>query len=95
MTITTKNLEKIGDSVYLCVRSQKTSTDTRVKLPDYAVQVLEKYKRLKTLLPVLSDSRLNLNIKTLCERAGWTNEVDKTRERRGVSSALVSTGRGP
>lgn len=88
MTITKKNIERIGNSVYLCVRSQKTSTDTRVKLPEYAVQILEKHKRLKTLLPVLSDSRLNYNIKTLCESAGWTHEVDKTRERRGVSRKI-------
>ncbi len=88
MCLTRKNLEGIRDSVYLCVRSQKTATDTRIKLPGYALSIIEKYKRLKTLLPVLSDSRLNLNLKDLCAQAGWTHEMDKVRTRRGIEQKL-------
>lgn len=88
MTITSRNLEKIGNNIYLCVRSKKTSTNTRIKLPGYVLSILEKYKRLKTLLPVLSDSRLNLNLKDLCEHAGWTHEMDKIRSRRGIERNL-------
>ena len=84
MASTKINLQSIGDSTYLCMRAQKTSTDTRVKLPDYILTILKKYKRIKTLLPIISDARLNKNLKELCERAGWVNELGKTRERRGM-----------
>lgn len=88
MCLTRKNLEGIRDSVYLCVRSQKTATDTRIKLPGDALSIIEKYKRLKTLLPVLSDSRLNLNLKDLCAQAGWTHEMDKVRTLIGIEQKL-------
>jgi len=92
MNLTNKNLEKNGGAVYLRVRSVKTSADTRIKLPEYAVYILEKYK-LKTLLPVLSNNRLNLTLKELCERAGWTFEAGKERERRGVIKKVHVQGK--
>jgi integrase len=53
-------------------------------LPDYAVQIVTRYKRgAKQLLPQLSVARLNQNIKELVERAGWIHPVAKVRMRRG------------
>src|SRR5687767_10374543 len=47
MNLKQSNLEQINGRYYLSVRSQKTKTDTRVKLPQYAVDILGKYKLKK------------------------------------------------
>ena len=93
MKLTKKNLEKSGNSINLCVRSVKTSTDTKIKLPPYAIDIIYRYRRNKTLLPVLSNARLNDNLKLLCEKAGWIHEVDKIRERRGVTKKINNNGK--
>lgn len=93
MTLTNRNLKKTKDAVYLCVRSIKTETDTGIKLVPHALTILNKYNGFKTLLPQLSKNRLNLNIKELCERAGWTHQVGKIRKRRGVSKKINLNGR--
>jgi integrase len=79
------NLEIINNEHYLKVLSKKTQTFTRIKLPNYAVEILKKYKnRYKTLLPPITNGRLNLNVKKLMEKTNWTDSVIKTRERRGI-----------
>jgi integrase len=78
------NLRIVGDNWYLVVRSQKTKTDTQVKLPDYAVDILKKYKfRNGKLLPHFNKVNLNLYLKQLLETAGFTHPVNKAREIRG------------
>ena len=69
---------------YLSVRSKKTRTDTLVKLPDYAVEILQKYKNVqKKLLPSFTISSLNKYLKQLMKEAGFTHPVTLCRERRG------------
>jgi integrase len=78
------NVRIIGGTHYLAVRSKKTSTDTLVKLPDYAVDIINKYGSLKKwLLPRFNIVNLNKYIKLLLEQAEFTHPVYKTRERRG------------
>lgn len=91
--LTRKNLMKTPDATYLCVRSVKTGTDTRIKLADYILDILTRYKYLKTLIPVLSNNRLNLTVKELCEKAGWTDEVGKMRECRGIPKKVSKEGK--
>ncbi len=93
MRLTKRNLDQSATAVHIGVRSLKTNTDTRIKLPDYAVAIIEKYAAAKTLLPAISNARLNRNVKLLCERAGWTYEVGKTRERRGVQKKITRNGK--
>lgn len=93
MHLCKNNIQKIDSGVYLTVRSKKTKTDTRVKLPDYIVEILAKYKGQKHLLPILSNARLNLNLKELCEKAGWTYAVGKQRERSGVVKTIFKDGK--
>jgi len=88
MNLSVRNLQQSEDRVYLCVRSLKTSAESKIKLPGYAIEILNKYKRNKALFPTISNARLNKNLKTLCEFAGWTNEVNKIRERRGIVHQL-------
>lgn len=80
------NIESLNGKHYLKVRSQKTNTLTRIILPDYAMDIVNKLKKnRKTIFPEISNARFNLNIKSLIERANWTGEQIKTRQKRGQS----------
>ncbi|HMT75636.1 MAG TPA: hypothetical protein PKA77_16300, partial [Chitinophagaceae bacterium] len=60
-----------------------------IRLPDYAIEILKKYKKQKTkLLPHFNKVNLNKYIKVLLEKAGFTQLVDKTREKRGKVTEL-------
>jgi len=83
------NIRVTGGQHYLAVRSQKTSTDSLVKLPPYAVEILLRYStQKKRLLPLFNKVNLNKYIKLLLEQAGFTHIVCKTRERRGQAIEL-------
>ena len=87
------NLRIINDQYYLAVRSIKTSTDSLVKLPPYAVDIILRYQKQKRrLLPHFNPSNLNGYIKRLLERAGFTHEVQLTREKRGVMVRQFNNG---
>ncbi|OFY82843.1 MAG: hypothetical protein A3F72_01795 [Bacteroidetes bacterium RIFCSPLOWO2_12_FULL_35_15] len=78
------NVENVNGKHYLKVSSQKTNTLTRIVLPDYAMEIINKYpKNRKTIFPIISNARFNLNIKSLIERTSWTDERIKTRQKRG------------
>jgi site-specific recombinase XerD len=83
------HLRETAGQYYLAVRSQKTATDTLIRLPEYAVNILNKYKKQKTkLLPHFNKVNLNKYIKELLEKAGFTHPVNKTRERRGKTTEI-------
>ncbi len=77
------NLRFANGQYYLQVRSKKTGVDTAIKLPAYAVSILERYQKRKQLLPHFNIVNLNKYIKVLLEQAGFTGVVEKRRERRG------------
>lgn len=78
------NIEYINKNVYLCTTSQKTNLRSRVYLPDFAKEILLKYKRRKrTLFPPISNVNFNLAIKKIALLAGWTEEIEVTRSKRG------------
>ena len=84
ISLTYRNIEKRDGAVYLVQRSQKTDTDTRIKLPDYAIEILKTFKgEGKKLLPFPSMNQFNINLKHLGEKAGWTEDVGKVRLRNG------------
>ena len=93
MALTKRNIEVVYDTKYLKVRAQKTGTDTSIKLPEYACEIVDRYKGLKTLLPQLSLAQMNYNMKQLCEQAGWTHEVGKLRSKRGVVKKVTDNGK--
>lgn len=83
------NLRIINGGYYLSVRSIKTGTDTLIKLPDYAIELLNRYKKQRRfLLPRFNKSNLNQYIKELLEMAGFTQVVHVRRERRGKAIEL-------
>jgi integrase len=77
------HVRTINGSHYLAVRSTKTSTDSLIRLPDYAVAITHRYRRSKKLLPHFNKVNLNLYVKRLLEAAGFTSPVQKIREKRG------------
>ena len=91
LSLNRSNLEVSGDNYYLKVTSKKTQTLTRIKLPDYAIEIIKKYhrRRHKNLLPVISNYNLNKNIKLLAEKAGWTDAVTKIRGQRGIPIPIL------
>jgi integrase len=83
--LSSANIESENGKHYLKVISQKTNTLTRIVLPDYAMDIVNKYPRnKKTIFPVISNARFNLNIKSLIERTDWVDTRSKSRHKRGI-----------
>lgn len=94
MALQKANLEWINQRTYLKVKSKKTQTFTRVKLPEYAQQIIQKYSRLyeHQLLPVFNKVYMNKKIKLVMEHYGFTEPIERTRQRRGISQPLLKGG---
>jgi integrase len=86
MALKQTNLRKNNDAHYLITRSIKTGTESQIQLPDYSIAILQKYKKLKSnfLLPRFNNVNLNKFVKRLTEMAGFTQQLTKKREKRGV-----------
>jgi integrase len=86
MNLTRANVETINGRTYLNVQSKKTQTFTRVKLPPYAVEIINKYQKQFTvrLLPKYNKGHLNKKIKQLMLLAGFTEPINRTRQKRGI-----------
>ncbi len=88
------NIRIVNGYYYLAVRSKKTSIDSLIKLPDYAVEIVLRYKKQKKkLLPQFNKVNLNKYIKILLAKAGFTHAVNLTRERRGKLVELKNNGK--
>lgn len=89
------NIEVIGNSTYVYVRSQKTQTFSRIYLPQYAKDILYKYRLRKTsLFPPISGVNFNKAIKKIALLAGWTEEIVKTRNKRGQPCTIYKEKEG-
>ena len=82
------DVRKTGDKYYIVVKTIKTSTMVRIKLPQYAVEILQSFqqsaRKRKTIFPNIPAYRFNNHIKEIGQLAGWTEVIGKTRSRRGV-----------
>src|SRR6185312_14377260 len=94
MDLRKTNLQFYGQQYYLKVQSQKTKTYTHIKLPAYAVEIFKKYSsKGNRLLPYFNITLLNLNLKELAEHFGWTNEIVKTRQKRGKAVIIYKNSK--
>lgn len=86
MALTKSNVEIINNRVYIKVQSKKTQTYTRVKLPDFAITLLNKYSKLYThrLFPEFTKAYFNLKIKLIMQHYGFTEPILRTRQKRGI-----------
>lgn len=83
------NIRQVNGQYYLVVKSLKTAVDTLIKLPPYAVAILQRYTRLrKRLLPPFNLTNMNKYIKLLLEKALFIQTVQITRSRRGETIEL-------
>lgn len=77
------NIQHINGQAHLAVKSIKTGSATLIRLPDYAVDIVNRYKRSKRLLPKFNASNLNKYVKLLLEQAGFNYPVEVVRLKRG------------
>ena len=83
-SLTQQNLFVEAGSTYLRVFSGKTGTFTAVKLPDYAVEIINRNKNRKSsLFPEISKGRFNKNLKELAHHLKYDQPIVKKREKRG------------
>lgn len=78
MTLKQKNIQKTQMGTYIVVVSRKTNTETRIKIPLYVEELLKKYSKKQSIIPKLTLTMFNHNIKKIGELAGWTYEVGKS-----------------
>ena len=82
------DIEQHGNTYYLPVKTIKTGTMVRIKLPGYAMEIVHKFKerskRRKTVFPPIPRTRFNNQLKEIAALAGWTAPIGKFRMRRGV-----------
>jgi integrase len=74
----------------LLLFAQKTSTEIKIPLPHYLLDIIHKYRRKagKYILPRLSSTNINLQVKKLIRAAGWNNTRQKNLSRRGKMTEL-------
>lgn len=81
------DIEYVNGSAYLSATSLKTETPTRIKLPPYALDIINHYsktaKRRRHVFPPVSLHRFNVNVKAMAEKAGWVHHTPKYRTRSG------------
>lgn len=87
------DIEAVGLSHYLMVKTIKTGVGVRIKLPRYAVIIIEKFKKTskgrKTIFPPIPRTRFNNHLKEIVELAGWTRDISKLRKKRGVNTKVA------
>jgi len=75
---------RVEEGAVLLLHTIKTGTLVRIPLHNYAVQILQKYHRnARFLLPRLSNTNFNLNIKEIIRLAGWDEVLPRYRYRKG------------
>ena len=80
-----QDIQYTANDTYVLINTSKTSTEVKIPLPGYALDIIHKYDRKtgKYLLPRLSGTNLNLQLKSIMERAGWVYSLPKLRCRQG------------
>lgn len=90
------SVREVNGRNYLTVRSRKSGTDTVINLPDYALEIIARYRKQKgRLLPHFNRTNLNLYIKMLLEQAGFTQPVVVYREKKGKRIVIKRKDKAP
>lgn len=86
------DIEEAGHHKYLAVKTIKTGTVVRIKLPVYAINIIETFKqnakKRKTIFPPIPRTRFNNQLKAIAEAAQWISPVGKQRARKGVTEDI-------
>ena len=85
--ISVRDIEEVNQAHYLSIKTIKTGTPIKVKLPEYAMEIVGKYSKRKKpsakIFNPISLNQFNMNLKRIMELAGWTNSIGKTRNKNG------------
>jgi len=88
------DMEQVDKHFYLNLKTIKTGTYVRIKLPAYVVEIIRKFeekaRKRKTIFPPVPRTRFNNQIKAVAELAGWTNIVHRQRSKRGIGSEMIN-----
>jgi len=95
MRVRQNDIQYRQDDTSLALHTHKTGTEVHIPLPDYAIRIIEKYKcKAKPyILPRISNSNFNYNIKKMIRLAGWDHTVLRIRHRQGIA-VEIKTGKG-
>lgn len=92
-----RDIEETNGQYYLTAKSIKTETVTRVKLPAYAIEIINRQKRKRRnndfIFKGICKSQINKNIRKLIELAGWTYTIGKSRKRDGKDIELKTANK--
>jgi integrase len=89
LAIKNQNIQCVNGDYLLNVYSQKSGTFTSIKLPDYAIDIVKKYKSKKlNLFPSISSDRFNAAIKEMGKYLDYNEPIVKTRTKRGVVKVI-------
>lgn len=85
MRLHRSHLIKTAQGSYLQLHTQKTNAAVCIPLPDYCLAILQRYRKQKGgfLLPRLSVTNLNIQIKAIGLLAGWDHPLPKYRSQKG------------
>ena len=85
MKLKKQDVQYAGNDVYLLLNTTKTASEVKIPLPSYAADIIQKYHRKagRFVLPRLSGTNINLQLKMVIEKAGWTYSLPKVRYRQG------------
>jgi integrase len=90
MNLKRHHLSVEADGWLLSVQSQKTGVVTKIRLPQYAIQIFERYKsRKRELLPQMSKGYFNACLKRLAIKIFGSSVVSKSRSKRGVREIVL------
>lgn len=81
-----KNFVKKEGHFYLKLKSKKTKTFSFIKLPEYVIEIYQKYKPVSNKTVVFNKISLfnfNKNLKRIGQLAGFNEPIEFSRERRG------------
>lgn len=90
MALKKTNVVLEEEQAILLLFTQKTNTEVKIPLPSYLLHIISKYHRKagRYLLPRLSSSNLNLQVKKLVKKAGWDHCLPKYRSAKGKMTEL-------
>lgn len=85
MRLKQQHIQFTDAGVNIILHTQKTGTEVTIPLPHYAVAIFNKYRRKagNFILPRLSSTNLNLQLKELIKKAGWNYNLPKIKQRQG------------
>ena len=85
MALKKTNIVYSDNEASLVLFTQKTATEIKIPLPQYLLDIVQKYRRRagRYILPRLSSTNINLQVKKLVKAAGWRGSLQKNISRKG------------